>query len=177
MPAVENARSRRGRPVGSGIDDENALRKLAAFLVEHPNAKRSVAIRQACGLTRTDDTVLHRLNRKWRMQRERLLAEVRAREAEDCRPEIKDVTAQMAKIAALGFVPALNVPQLCLNIPRVPPEIALALSGAGAFANSPALKAIAALHRSPAFEAAHRMHEAMRAFENSWMGTIRKVAQ
>lgn len=57
---------RRGRPQGSGKDDSGALRKLTAFILDHPSVKPMTAIKTIC--RRPSDSDTRRIYNKWCVQ-------------------------------------------------------------------------------------------------------------
>ena len=87
--------NRRGRPKGSEIDDGKALVQIADFLVEGRAGNVAAAVRLLAG---HDPSLIRRLQRKFRRDREALLAAARskaarlARERETWMDEIQRVT-------------------------------------------------------------------------------------
>ncbi len=69
----------RGRPLGSGIDDGRALSQVADLLVEGRAHNVAAAVRILVG---HDPSPIRRLQRKFRPQREALLAAARSRAEE-----------------------------------------------------------------------------------------------
>ncbi len=69
----------RGRPLGSGIDDGRALSQIADLLVEGRAYNVAAAVRILVG---HDPSRIRRLQRKFRPQREALLAAARSRAEE-----------------------------------------------------------------------------------------------
>ena len=72
---TEQLRRPRGRPKGSEIDDRKALSQIADLLVEGRAHNVASATRRLAG---HDPSLIRRLQRKFRLDRERLLAEAAA---------------------------------------------------------------------------------------------------
>ena len=68
-------RGRRGRPKGSAIDDGRALLRVAEFLIEGRARNVAAAVRLLAG---HDPSLIRRLQRKFRRDKEALLAAARA---------------------------------------------------------------------------------------------------
>ena len=66
----------RGRPQGSGIDDDRALSQIADFLVEGRARNVAAAVRILAG---HDPSLIRRLQRKFRLERDALLAAARSK--------------------------------------------------------------------------------------------------
>ena len=71
---IQRARSRRGRPKGSELDDRKLLSRIAGLLVQGRAGNVAAAVRQIAG---HDPSLIRRLQRKFRRNREALLAEAR----------------------------------------------------------------------------------------------------
>jgi hypothetical protein len=75
-------KKRRGRPLGSGIDDSAELSQVADLLVRNPSMRPSAAMKQATRGRKgreTPETLLRRLQAKWKQQGESLLAAAQER--------------------------------------------------------------------------------------------------
>lgn len=71
---TDNLRRQRGRPKGSEIDDGQALSRIADFLVEGRVRNVAAAVRLLAG---NDPSLIRRLQRKFRRDREQLLVAAR----------------------------------------------------------------------------------------------------
>ncbi len=72
---MSEAKPRRGRPKGSGIDDRARLASIAALLVAEPGLKPTTAIKR---IGVSDPSVIRRLRDKFHAARAELMAELRA---------------------------------------------------------------------------------------------------
>ena len=72
----DTPRRRRGRPLGSEIDDSRALSQVADLLVEGRAHNVAAAVRL---LTGHEPSLIRRLQRKFRLDREALLATARSK--------------------------------------------------------------------------------------------------
>ncbi len=70
----DRAKRSRGRPKGSEIDDRGSLIQIAVLLVEGQAGNVAAAVRMIAG---HDPSLIRRLQRKFRRDREALLAEAR----------------------------------------------------------------------------------------------------
>ncbi len=68
-----SADKRRGRPKGTGIDDNSQLQRVAALLAADPNLKPTTAIRK---IGVNDPSVIRRLRDKFHLARPELMADV-----------------------------------------------------------------------------------------------------
>ena len=73
---TDTLRRHRGRPKGSEIDDARALSQIADILVEGRARNVAAAVRLLAG---HDPSLIRRLQRKFRRDREALLVEARAK--------------------------------------------------------------------------------------------------
>lgn len=72
---MSEAKPRRGRPKGSGIDDRARLASIAALLAAEPGLKPTTAIKR---IGVSDPSVIRRLRDKFHAARAELMAELRA---------------------------------------------------------------------------------------------------
>ncbi len=70
---MSDARNRRGRPKGTGIDDRGHLQRIAAMLASDPELKPTTAIKS---LGVTDPSIIRRLRDKFHETRLELMADV-----------------------------------------------------------------------------------------------------
>ena len=75
----------RGRPKGTGTDDSQALARVADRLVAYPTMRASTAMRRDCPTIGI--TPLRRLQRKWKIEKDTLMAEANKRLQENKRRE------------------------------------------------------------------------------------------
>ena len=76
----------RGRPRGTGKNDTPFLQQVADLIVEDPNLRKTTAIKRVLDLTHLkpgemENTVIRRLQHKWKIEGPRLLEEARGRRA------------------------------------------------------------------------------------------------
>jgi len=72
----DTPQQRRGRPLGSGIDDDRALSQIADLLFEGRAHNVAAAVRILAG---HDPSQIRRLQRKFRLERDVLLAAARSK--------------------------------------------------------------------------------------------------
>ena len=72
---TQTSQARRGRPKGSEIDDGQALLRIAEFLIEGRAQNVAAAVRLLAG---HDPSLIRRLQRKFRRDKEALMAAARA---------------------------------------------------------------------------------------------------
>ena len=115
----------RGRPKGSGIDDEADLQAIADRILASDRLRPTTAMRQRYrslpGRTDSEEAAVHRWGEKWRSQKHRLMAEALARrearritEAEIARPAAVGPTGR-DPLAGLPLSPGLSAYQQMLD--------------------------------------------------------------
>ena len=183
--SVIEAKSKRGRPVGTGKDDLAALKRIVAFMIANPTWKPMVAIKRVCAPV--SDSEVRRLYRKilaqglsLKEQELRNRADA-ARTHKEAQPNFRDFTTHYAVADVLGSMQFMKAIQTLHNSPAMKAARELqkmpAMRAIREFQNSPAMRAMRVPHNSPAMKAARELQNspamrAMREFQNS---PLRKV--
>lgn len=92
---MSNDKRRAGRPRGTGKDDSQILARIADLLVAEPALKPTTAIKRAIrqlgSHPESDDTLVRRLQDKWKAQGSQLLADARKRAAPEEKAGCRDI--------------------------------------------------------------------------------------
>lgn len=128
------AKRRRGRPPGSGIDDSKDLRAVADLLLAEPKLKPTTAMKRV--VYGIGDNQLRRLQDKWKVGKDCLLAEARERAREHARQaEARRKAAEQAHLLSLAPSPSLAAgallpgsATLTLAMMVLPPDSALGIA-------------------------------------------------
>lgn len=144
----------RGRPHGTGLNDEKTLEKIADLIARNPSLRPTTAIKRT--LHNPDSATIRRLQVKWKAQGEGFLAKARERREVEAaaRPtsgginygKLAMMSGALRNMGGLGghsaIFDALNNPALrAMNSP--------AMRAIQAMENSPTMRAIRAMENSP----------------------------
>ena len=80
---MSEGKSRRGRPIGTGIDDRPRLQSIAELIAAHPGLAPTTAIKS---LGVSDPSVIRRLRDKFNLMREELMRDLAAAEPPHGKP-------------------------------------------------------------------------------------------
>ena len=143
----------RGRPIGTGKDDNPTLSKAADLIVANPALRPTTAIKRV--LDKLDPSVIRRLQVKWRAGKEEYLAQARSRR-EAVVARTRRASAPYSPRTARQLAAAHRVIQDALGGSH--------LASVQAALNDPGLRAMREAMSSPAMLA---MQEAMRRYQES----------
>ena len=152
-------KSKRGRPIGTGKNDDADLQAVADALLRTPGLRPTTAYKRHRPLA--GDADVRRIQVKWRANADALMANAQAKQdAQTRRAETsgrtrrRDETNALADLAremsALSSSPALKAMADLQNSP--------AMQAMRDLQNSPALQAMADLQNSPAMQAMRDLH-------------------
>jgi hypothetical protein len=141
--AMTAKKTKRGRPAGTGIDDMPVLRAIAEKIASKPKLKATTAFKSICNDWVEKD--IRRIQIKWKVHGERLLAEVRARRAAARKPTVADRELTAMKIASAAV--------------RANEELRKHQKMIDAMVNSPAARAVRELAESPAMRMARDLYD------------------
>jgi hypothetical protein len=151
MNSKLQTRRPRGRPKGTGTDDSVALRKIADLLVENPRLKPMTAMRQIA--QPANDSNVHRLNRKWKRDGQKALAEAEERKrrkqiGQEVRAAARAASAIREGVVSLGkelfafqVDPGMRVAFEQLRSFRIAPEVQAAFEQFRNFRIAPEIQA------------------------------------
>jgi len=100
---MSDAKSRRGRPVGTGIDDRSRLQSVAALIAANPSLKPTTAIKST-GIN--DPSAIRRLRDKFNLMRSELMSDLNGSGAAANNVKSIDAPAAPAASAQPGPRPA-----------------------------------------------------------------------
>lgn len=163
----------RGRPPGTGLNDDPTLSKVADMLLVNPRMKPTTAMARV--LDRPGPSTVRRLQVKWHAKGATYLAEAEARRAAEREAHRRSLEATIRRQSVEAYrssrglgaafaafdSPAMQAVQEVLNSP--------AMRAMRELHNSPAMQAVRELHNSPAMQAVRELHNspAMRAMQEA----------
>jgi hypothetical protein len=173
----QNLKRGRGRPVGTGIDDEPALARIADMIVANPSLRPTTAIKRV--LDKPEPSIVRRLQVKWKEDAVGRLAAARARR--DAPAPRRAITRRQPRALRQMAEAQSRVDQVfeVFNSPDMvaaretmrriyeSPDMLAAQEMMRQYRESPAMRAIEEYRNSPAMRAIeeYRNSPAMRAIE------------
>jgi hypothetical protein len=89
---MDSVKPKRGRPIGTGIDDSKILAAIADALLANPKLRPTTAYKQIAH--KSSEASIRRIQAKWNAQRELLLAAAEQRKAARLEAERQAIAAQ-----------------------------------------------------------------------------------